>query len=176
MAVSMQLAKLPSWQDQLAIASFVVTTIGFVIAIWQIRRGVRASEASARAIKATANRLAANQLLLLVPQLELLDYELDIAVRASDREGAERALVRWRYLSSKVRGVLLGLGSDSAMIERLQRSASLATLAKGVLRDNSKPLQTSTKRVSFAISEVCNEITAFSAQLSTEPGDTLTYD
>jgi hypothetical protein len=173
LSMVMQLAKLPSWQDQLAIVSFGLTILGFIIAIWQIRKSIRASEAAARAVRATANRLASNQLLLLIPQLELLDFELDIAIRTNDRESVERTLVRWRYLSSKVRGVLLSVNSDPMIVELLQKSAGLATITKSALQEQAKPLPAATKRVTAAISEVCDEITALSARLSTEPGDGL---
>lgn len=168
-----EIARLPSWQDQLAIGSFVVTVFGFAIAIWQIRKSVKASEATTIAVRVTANRLAANQLLLLVPQLELIDYELDLSIRANDREGVERSLVRWRYLSSKIRGVLIALNIDPEIIERLQKSASLATVTKATLYNDSKPLLGATKRIAIAVSNVCDEITVLSSRLSTDPGEMM---
>lgn len=165
------------WQDVVAIVSLVVTIGGFAVAITQIRRGIRASEAAERAATTTADRIAANQLLGLVPQLQLLESELGACTQSNDHDGATRILLKWRHVSSQARGILLRGSTDQAgVLEQLQRAAALTTTAKESLIDRTKPVSESTKRVSRAISQAVDEISALGGRLALEPGEGATNE
>lgn len=158
--------------DGLGIASLAVALAGFPLAIWQIRKSVKASEAARTAVEATSSRHVSNQLLILVPELLLIDRDLGEAIENNERSDVLRLLVQWRHRASQVRGILIGVDRITPnVISQLANSAALATMAKQSLQNSSTSIVKATKRASAAISSACNEISAISGELSVDPGE-----
>lgn len=126
-----------TWGETVGVAGLVVTVVGFAITIWQLVRTARASEATQQAVERTERRMALNHLLVLLPQLRLIETDLDTAAQENDRKLAMRALVAYSHMASEIAGLLRGQDSvDDALVQRLEQSARAASLAKADLIDN----------------------------------------
>lgn len=122
--------------DWISAAGLVVSVIGFAIAIWQLARTAKASEATRFAIERTEKRMALNHLLVLLPQFHLIENDLDRAAEDNDRALARRALVSYSRFAAEVATILKGQDTvDQTLIIDLQSSAREASRAKASLID-----------------------------------------
>jgi hypothetical protein len=129
------------------VLGLAVTIGGFWLALLQLRRTADAAEATAAAVQRTEHRMALNHLLVIVPQIRVLEFDLDRAIEENDRLAALRALTSYAHVASEVAGLLSDQGIlDSEVLEKLRVSAAAATDAKARLQDSSNILpKTATK-------------------------------
>ena len=122
--------------DWIGVAGLAVSVIGFVIAIWQLIRTARATEATRRAIERTEKRMAINHLLVLLPQFRLIENDLDSAAQDDDRGLARRSLVAYAHFAAEVAAILQNQEKvDQALVTDLRVSATQASQAKAALID-----------------------------------------
>jgi chromosome segregation ATPase len=175
-----------SWGDltfveQVSLISGLLTPPSLGIAIFQLRKTRTAAEASRVAVVETARGLATYQALLLLPQLERLEAELDEAVKAAAdnaddadalkvaRDKAEKVLLSWRQHCSRLRGLLSAADVNAPDIDViLQESVVLAGSAKNDLVTRKKSLGRAVSGVGKSITEVNNQLGGLSAQLSSD--------
>jgi hypothetical protein len=157
------------WRDAIAIVSLLATAVGFYIAFRQLRKTRTASEAAAEAVGTTAQRLAANQFLVLLPQVQLAQAELDHVIGSGDIDGTERLLMRWRNLAAQVQGLVEQLVDGPEVVAKLRESGVLATQAKGVLRKTTQPMHAVTAKVAASVAEACSDLVSIGVGLSTKP-------
>ena|ERR1700722_20269409 len=149
--------------DWVGIAGLAVSVVGFSLAIWQLARTAKASEATREAIERTEKRMALNHLLVLLPQFHLLENDLDRAAEDNDRALARRALVSYSHFASEVAAILRGQDQvDQTLITELQSSARDASLAKATLID--APINKNTKQLTR---DVRARISALSVHVAT---------
>lgn len=111
--------------DLLGVVGLVVTIVGFVLAIWQLQRTVRAAEATRDALT-KSNR---TQMLFLLPQFRHIETELDYAIKIEQgRELAPRILASYAHLANEVAGMIEVYGladpDTAALLRTSSRSAS----------------------------------------------------
>lgn len=149
----------------LGIVGLAITAIGFSITIWQLIRTANASEASVEAIKRTERRMALNHLLVLLPQFQTIENDLDHAIDVNDRRWAMRALVNCKNVSSEVAAMLEGQDSvDQEIIRTLRVLSRDASSAKSALV--SEPDETITQLTV----EIRQELTGLAAQMAAVAG------
>lgn len=168
-----------TFQDWLALIGFVLTIVGFGLTFWQLRRTKRVAEATQETVYKATDRVRYNQLLVLLPQLQNLEPELDTAVREDDSRVAARTLVRWNQLASQVRGILstMGVEYEETALD-LTKSCEAAASAKGDLVDETGLVKDVTKEaralmasLSTALGGILGSIsTQASAPVETDPG------
>jgi hypothetical protein len=124
-----------SFSDQLGIVSLLVTIIGFGLAIWQLVRSTNAAVATKEAIEATARRMSLNHLLVLLPQMRIIESDLDAAMYTDDRALAIRTLVNFSHTANQVASLLESEGEavDLTLVALLKESALEAGKAKSAL-------------------------------------------
>jgi len=110
-------------------AGVVVSAAGFLLAFSQLRRTAKATEESASVMKETLQRMARNHLLVLLPQFQVLETDLDRAVLARDPERAVALLSACNRLSRELSGVLAGDSRDFASKDISESLASLSEAA-----------------------------------------------
>jgi hypothetical protein len=149
----------------------VLTVAGFGIAIWQLVRTARASEATKIAVERTERRMALNHLLVLLPQFRILEHDLDAAADGNDRNLAMRTLVSFNYLSSEIAGLLTNQdGIDPNLSTQLQSIGRVASLAKADMINNpSKQAKTATKDFRKQLADVTAHVGALIGQFRIEP-------
>ena len=143
--------------DWLGVAGLVVSVFGFGIAIWQLNRTANATEATAAQIGLTLHRMNVNHLLVLLPQLRMIENDLDEASIADDRRLAKRTLVSYAQTASQVASLLevAESESDADFVKRLRSSARLASLAKAALVSSSRgTVKSVTRELSTEIGEI----------------------
>lgn len=156
---------LAGWQglalgDQLAVVGILVTVVGFSLTIWQLVRTANASEASRKAIEATARRMSMNHLLVLLPQLRMIESDLDAAAAEDDRKLAIRSLVNYSHTATQVATLLEAEGDiDDQLIERLRSSAKAAGSAKSTLVTTNRAVRVVIKEAVEQIGEVSSHAT-----------------
>ena len=112
-----------------------VSVLGFGLAIWQIRKVRKSTEAAASASSTAARTAAANMVLFLIPDLQAIASEISTALESGDRERLPELLDRWRETGIRVRGLLKARGEvDAAVLTALTRSFAQATDAKAKIR------------------------------------------
>lgn len=155
--------------EQLGVAGLIVGSLGllvtfggFWIAILQLRRTANAAEATAAGIERTERRMALNHLLVVVPQIRLLELDLDRAVEENDRMAAVRALGSYSHVAAEVAGLMADQGvMNEGVLEKLQVSALAATEAKARLQDTTNILpKSATKDFRRSFGEVTTIINA----------------
>jgi hypothetical protein len=152
--------------DRLAEWSSIVGLAGVVIALVQLVRTRRAVKATGLAIARTERRLALSQVLVLLPQLQKLEADLDAAVASTAREAVIRHLAEWRRLGSEIHGLV----EDQAYAEadgltQLQTSIVTAAASKARLLDTDSNLVGGTKAARRDIAAACEYLGALSGRL-----------
>lgn len=142
--------------DWLGIAGLVVSVVGFAVAIWQLVRTANASVATKKAIEATARRMSVNHLLVLLPQLRMIEHDLDAAMADDDRRLAIRALGNFSHTASQVASLLEGEGDavDAELIAKLRQSAGEAGKAKSAIVTGRAAVKTVAKSAAEGITDV----------------------
>lgn len=139
--------------------------IGFGITIRQASKAKTAAEAARDAAKMTQSALARNSLLVLIPQLQRVEEELERAVQTDSADLIITWLSNWRWQAGQVRGLLSKSSSENRKIlKSLQSSIAISAKAKSDIIDGTvEELAISTKAVRDAIAEVTNELGALAA-------------
>lgn len=155
----------------LAVLGIVLTVVGFAVAIQQIRKTKKAAEAAAAAVTVGTVRIRYNQLLILAPQMQNLEGELDNAVKQEDAYAAERVLLRWRQLATTAHGVLGQMGEGyGALVEDITTTRGLAIATKGKLSESrgSRSVSSLVATVRKDMSRVNDDLGSMVGRLATE--------
>lgn len=163
---SADVSVLDKWDFGLGIFGFLLTILGFGVALAQIRKTKRAVDAAADAVRIGTVRIRYNQLLVLAPQMQYLEGELDGAIQQDDHFGAERVLLRWRQLATSVHGILGPMGSEYAtLVEDIDKTRSNAIATKGKISESR-----GAKRVATLVAVVHKEISSVNDTLGSVVG------
>lgn len=138
---------------------------GLAVAIYQIFRTGRIVTATHRSVERTAQQLGVYTLLLLVPELSLIEHQLDAAAMQDNRDEVKRLLREWQTRASELRGLLRTepvAAEDLASL--VQDSIALATQAK-VSVDRGLVLHTATQKVRAACESVCLQARSVAAEV-----------
>jgi hypothetical protein len=136
------------WVTVVANWASVLGIAGLVAALVQLKRTKDAVTAAQEAIERTEARLSINQVLVLLPQMQKLEDDLDAAVHGQSQEAVLRHLGQWRMLAMEVFGLVKGQDyADEAALDQLRASAVSAASAKGQLIGTHKNLVTTTRTV-----------------------------
>jgi hypothetical protein len=152
----------------------IVGAAGVFIALGQLVRTKRAVTAATEAIERADKSLAANQVLVLLPQLQKLEPDLDAAVAAEAREAVLRHLAEWRRLATELDGLVRNQPyAEANALNQLRASAVAAATAKSQLLNTDRDLVTGTNAVRREVAEACAYIGTLSGHLRaySEPGE-----
>ena len=159
------------WRDLLNIVAFAVTTGGFTLALWQIRKVRTAAEAAQAATQRALDSLAMRQLLVLVAGQERLEDELDRAVAVDDRAECTRILARWRRGANELSGLLQldpARAYADAIVTKLVDSVVVVVTARDKLASSQRTTEQITRAARDAIADACNEMGRAKARLMRE--------
>jgi hypothetical protein len=159
--------------DVAAYTAIPFALIGFGATIWQTTKARNAAEAARDAAKAAQSSISRNSLLMLIPQLQRVEDELERAVQIESAELAITWLSSWRWQAGQVRGFLGRSSAENKRILRaLQSSISMAAQVKSAIIDGSPDdLASITRSARKAIADVTNEIGALAATQGVQIGD-----
>jgi hypothetical protein len=123
------------WYDWLTKADTVVAipvaAVGFALTIWQIVRTRRAVDAARAAVSDVQRTLARNHLLVLLPQLQRVEQDLEVAIGNSDIGLVGSYLGTWRWQAGQLRGLLQAdATTNKRLLRAIQQSIALAATAK----------------------------------------------
>lgn len=154
--------------DWLSLGQLVFTILGFGLAIWQLARAATAVEASQDLLKTLRVRLLGNDLLVMLPELHVLEDALDAALKGGDRLVIEKALVTYARTAGQIAGFLESEEStaEEAIIPLLKKCVSLATKAKADLAEGvPTDLRDTTRAAVARIAKVSAEVSPLVARL-----------
>ena len=127
----LDLASVPNGLDWLA---FVLGGLGIGFTIWQLMRSKGALRAAAEALDETRGVLMRNQLIAVLPGLELVSDEIDSAMHRDDRESAGASLASFVLRSAEVVALLDVTSSAFAdVISELTSAQKVALRARAGL-------------------------------------------
>lgn len=161
-----------SLADWLGSIGLIVSVLGFAGTIWQLQRTVNASKATAAAITRTEKRMAMNHLLVLLPQIRMIEADLDTAVDQGDRRLTIRALVMFTHLASEVAGVLkYQSDADAELVTLLEEASRKSSEAKVDLIGNANKLpKSATRQVRSDLAELTRHLTGLASRITIEAG------
>ena len=148
--------------DILGIIGLVITILGFYLAIKQLQKTATATEATRDAIVAANKRMLLNHLLVLAPQLVVIEADMDAAVAIGNEDGAIRSLVAFSHAAVQISALLEAQSEDnhSALVAELRSAATNSTAAKSAIVSGSpKPLK-------LLLKNVLGEVASTSAKCS----------
>jgi hypothetical protein len=146
--------------------------VGVLIALVQLVRTRSTLKATQTAINRTERHLALNHLLFLLPQLQRLEGDLDVAVENDQRDTVIRQLVEWRRLASEIHGLVDGQPfSEPPRTDQLRQSVTSAAVTKRQLVGSSqRSLKATTESVRDDIAAACEYAGSLSARLRSYSG------
>lgn len=153
-----------------------LTVLGIGLAWIQLRRTADAAEATKDAVETTAKNMALYQLLVLLPQMQQHEAELDAAVDAKDARRVIGVLNEWRRTGTEVRGLLDSRPqTDADLLQLLQESFTDAYGAKRALLADSDPgfVTDATATVRDSVAKVSVLVGALTGQLKANVGGTI---
>jgi hypothetical protein len=153
-----------------SIISSPLTLLGIFLAWLQLRRTANATEATQTAVEKTARGMAIYQLLILIPQLQQYEGDLDRAVSAEDHDEAIEVLNRWRRVGTEASGLLDARPTASALVGLLQQSFLDAYQAKRGLLARTGAVGDTTAAVRESIGNVTVHLGTLSGQLKANIG------
>ena len=166
-----------SFNDLLSLASaytaIPLALIGFSVTIWQTVRARSAAEAARDAAKVAQTALARNSLLVLIPQLQRVEEELERSVQIDSGDLAVTWLSNWRWQAGQVRGLLGKPTSENKrLLKALQSSISISAKVKSDIIDGTMDeLTIATKVAREAIADVTSELGTLAATQGMQMGD-----
>jgi len=142
------------WGLVIGAVGLVVTVVGFILAIIQLKKTATAATATKDAILVANSRMLYNHLLVVLPQLTSMEADIDRAMLKDDKDGAVRALVSFSHAAMQVAALLDSHdpGNNSELVEQLRTTAREASHQKGVIVSGSK------KTVSLLLNQVSIDI------------------
>lgn len=159
------------WVSVIADWASIVGLADLGAAFYQLMRTKSAVAAANDAIRRTEAHLALNQVLVLLPQLQKLEDDLDAAVHGQSREAVLRHLGSWRSVSMEVYGLVREQEYvDAAAAEQLRESAVSAAAAKSQLVGTEKDVVTTTRTVRREIAGAASYAGVLSGQLKAYSG------
>jgi hypothetical protein len=138
---------------------------GFGFTIWQIVKTRTAAESALDAARSAQHSIVRNSLLMLIPQLQRVEEELERAVRTQSEDSVVTWLSSWRWQAGQVRGFLAEASPhNKQVLSALQSSIAMAAQVKSAIIDGPlEDLPIITKAARDAIADVTNELGALAA-------------
>jgi len=122
--------------------------LGLALALYQIRRAEKAALAAKNAIESSMRQGNTYTLLLLIPEVAIIERELDRLAAADLLDETVRLIRDWQSRASELQGLLREQELDLDALEtKVQESLVLASLARGTLSKASAKPSTATKRL-----------------------------
>lgn len=150
-----------------------LTLLGLFLAWLQLKRTADATEATKTAVERTAKGMAIYQLLILIPQLQQFEGDLDRAVSLDDHEAAVDVLNRWRKAGTEATGLLAAHTAVDELVRLLQESFVEAFVAKRPLLAKKGTVGHTTEAVRESIGKVTVYLGTLSGQLKANIGGDL---
>lgn len=166
------------WVDWVSVTGLPLTLVGLWLAWRQAKAASKSAQAARRAVEYTEQRLRANQLLVLIPQLRWTAIELDAFIESDDPKLAKRQLDNWRWHAGNVHGLLsVEDPEERLLIQSLQESVGLAHSAGSNLLSNSGvPVLKRCAKARASIGRVCDDLNVWVGKNITRTSGDLTHD
>jgi len=164
----------PGWTqtDLFTLVGFALTILGLGITIHQVRKTLTAARATQQAVTQTLGKLARDETLGLIADLQRVDRDL----RAAVETGQARTLVGDRLADWRDKGYgLWQLVHDDPKVsshvhEDLLESSKMAAELLTKLPDDHARIPAATKSVRGQVSKVCGQLATLGQQLRFDPG------
>jgi len=155
--------------DVVELVGAAIGVAGFVFALIQIRRTVRASEAATSALTTARVSLTRNQTLLLIPQFRMIDQDLDLAIKTNNKDLLVRSLVHYAHLARETAQLLRARPMDDHTSIDLEKSALAATSMKvRMVSSDVKDLRAESRSVRTTVAHMTTRLTTLLTDLKTE--------
>lgn len=167
---------MPTWSSFYSVIDVLSTTlslplaiIGFGVAYFQIRKTRAAAESARDAALAARSDASRAAILILLPQLQRVEEQIDRAVETRSVELVLSWSNAWRWQASQLSGHIDVVASSRPQLPQLlQASVMAASTAKTALVGSSTPpdIARATKRMRDAIMAVTSELGALTVHYS----------
>ncbi|MEU5136289.1 hypothetical protein [Streptomyces californicus] len=154
------------------VTSIPFAVVGFGVTIWQSRKAQSAAEAARDAARSAADSISRASLLVLIPQMQRVEEELERAVRDKSTDLALSWLSTWRWQAGQARGFLSSSTADEVeVLTALQASVTAARSAKAkLIETQTVDIVVATKQALSAIGKVTGELGALAASYGIQMG------
>jgi hypothetical protein len=147
-----------------------LSIVGFVIAIWQIRRAASISEETQAVLKSASETAGIYAVLLLASRAERCEAQFETSILQGERAQALDRLREWRTIAAELVALLPQVSERTDLANPLNESVQLAVLAqrkvKGLASD--ADLVKTVERISESMSLAAVPVASVAAQLRTD--------
>jgi hypothetical protein len=164
-------AEVATW---VSIVTSPLTLLALLLAWLQLKRTADATEATQTAVERTGKNMAIYQLLILIPQLQQYEGDLDRAVTSDDHAAAVDVLNDWRKAGTEATGLLGSRPHVEDIVNHLQESFVQAFQAKRSLLERRGTVHATTEDVRESIGKVTVHLGTLSGQLKANIGGDVT--
>ena len=152
-------------------ASIPLQVLGFGLAFWQIGKTRKAANAAKTAALGAQSQIASNLLLVVLPQLNQIESNLEWAIGNSNRTAVVHYLGSWRWQAGQVRGHLERQGQeDEDFLALLQSSIATAADTKLAIQNPATDLTKHTRAALRSIAAVTGLVGEMTARNSIKKG------
>ena len=148
--------------------------VGFGITIYQSRKAKTAAEAARDAARESAHNMRRASLLVLIPQMQRVEEELEQAVQNAAVGMSISWLSTWRWQAGQARGFLTSAATatvNQQVLSSLQASVTAARSAKAKLIEVPSPdVVAATRQARQAIGRATEELSAIAATYGIQLG------
>ncbi|MFF2605822.1 hypothetical protein [Arthrobacter koreensis] len=161
---------MPDWLENINLWFAIPLQIaGFAIAYWQIAKAKNAATAAKEAAARTEKQIGANLLLVVLPELNQIETNLEWAVGQADRNATIHYLASWRWQAGQLRGHLMRQGGvDDKLLTQIQQSIATAADTKLALSDTSADVAKRCRAALKSIAHVTGTVGELMARNSIE--------
>ncbi len=133
----------------------VLGILGLALALYQVRKAEKAALAAKRAVESRVAQSNIYSLLLLIPEVAMVERELSRAARADEVNETQRLIRDWLARASELNGLLKEHDSGtSELMTKVQESIALGTSSQNTLNKASAKPSSSTRILRERASEV----------------------
>lgn len=142
------------------VSAIPVAAIGFGLTFWQLSKTRKAAEAARDAAETAQAAISRSNILVLIPQLQRTEEELERAVIAKSKPLIRSHLQNWRWQAGQMRGLLKvgGLAADELLTDIQVSVAGASEVASELIGSSDLDLPFLTKSVRESIARVTNEL------------------
>jgi hypothetical protein len=164
-----------AWIDTLEHVNTIVavpaTLTGFGFTLWQLAKTRSAAQSASTAVRRVEETLSRNHLLILLPQLQRIEQDLEVAVGNKDVRLIIYHLGNWRWQAGQLRGFLdEDPRASKRLVRAIQQSIALTAETKLDLLEREDELLKVTRGAREAITAVTGELGGLVSLYSTSSG------
>ncbi|WP_326561968.1 hypothetical protein [Micromonospora sp. NBC_01796] len=154
------------------LSALPIAAVGFGLTLWQLRKTRKAAEAARDAAHTAQAAISRSNVLVLIPQLQRIEEELERAVLSKSKTLVRSHLQSWRWQAGQMKGLLKAgsLGTDELLIDIQDSISGASEAASQLLSTGDLDLADVTKVARSSMARATNELSSIASMQGIQSG------